>query len=172
MSILDILEDLAEDLTNTFRDINCGGCCAAAAIYSGYLRGLLPHSIVVFSSWPIQSMRETRELIVESGGDVGDLHEWNERGFNFSHVAINFTYEDREYIFDSDGLHEYIDGIDRWGRYQDDVLSYEEAITLGNSHGWNQMFDRDQLDTMSVVVGQYENKMIEALRGGFMGVAL
>jgi len=89
------------------------------------------------------SWKEGREL----SNNSLDNRDWNNNGFFFHHVVVQFSYEGQEYLFDSDQGPVLLSSFrNHWGRLAQGSLSPEEAVGLGDNEGaWSSYFHREQI---------------------------
>lgn len=138
--------------------INSGGCCVvAAAMAECFDRLGIPCDVVT----PVLPNGYDEEGLYVPACKarvnvqrVGDITDWKDNGLSLGHLAARFQYNNRVYIWDTDGL--YRNGV-RYGRWHDTTdehfgtgLTADEAYALAaNKKGWNSMFDRKFIPTLT-----------------------
>jgi hypothetical protein len=125
---------LRREINRKHPDINYGGCCVFAALLAPSLKKLGKVKIRVQDfDTDLDAIAYARERVKSN-----NVHEWNDQGVHFYHVAIELEYKGKKYHVDACGVSD----ATRFD-FLKDGLTFKEATELGNNPlGWNRSFNR------------------------------
>lgn len=155
------LRTLMKEVNKKIDDINCGGCCVAAAIIAEHLRTKnIPVKIVVLNDWgSSRSLTKIRKERQKANGNKQLLTngEWCRGGVSFDHVVVIMTWYGRQYVIDVESgcviKKKYLQ--DMGYKITSGQFTQKEAEYLANSSdGWNPWFDRGQIPRMYKIIKQ------------------
>ena len=154
--------------TQTYGDINLGGCGVMASIV-GEIMELwdIPVEVVTPSENDIGvSPKEARaRLQAEYWCENWTADDWDDNGLSRFHLAVRFALGGKLYTWDSDGLlcSNRFFGRRVCGRPAHaanypfgDGMTVQECIEISSTpDGWNSMFDRNQIPLMRELAYQH-----------------
>ena len=165
MRIIKRLERLAYALSESFPNLNSGGCCVAAAHIAYQLK--YRHNIEVGIRVEIWSDTSPCPNIEVARANIKDVihstpSEWNSNGIHFWHVLTEFVVKGVKYHFDSNGIaavdpdesgYEY--SAVSLVRLYPGILTVEEALLLASKQkGWNETFNRKDIPALMDVIAE------------------
>jgi hypothetical protein len=144
---------LKREIYRNHQDINAGGCCMFAALLARYLNKVGKARIRV-SDW---STDDNAILKARKNVRRNTVHDWNDHGVGFNHVAIEFEYKGDKFHIDAQG----ITGTRRFEFLKGELL-LKEATELGDcSKGWNRFFNRREIPAIKRRVQNYFKKHLK-----------
>jgi hypothetical protein len=161
MLLIDTLNNLGTEVNRRWPYINSGGCCVYAALVGAELlaRDVKVHVVVG------AHCAETADTLDITEGknhvqNIGDPHEWNAIGVYFNHVGLEFRIGKKWFQYDSDGVMPRIHIIDIYPKYLGYLTVDDAAALAASEEGWNCMFDRGHIPTLTKYVKSFMAKKI------------
>lgn len=157
-----LLERLGYLTNKKHPQLNSGGCCVYASRVAANLKQLkLRPRIIVAGIYQINRNEDIRTL--RDGHRHLTLKEWNDRSVFFSHVFVEFSWRDQQWLHDSDNtvIRARDQGyLGNWYFY-DGYLTVGEALLLAaDAAGWNEQFDRAQVPQVHAGIDRFfKNKI-------------
>lgn len=160
-TLIERLNALADDVSNTIERVNNGGCAVFAshvAYHLKYVRGV--KEVVVRagdydSHGGRLSVDAARKKVKKSNALPCD---WNSAGVFFSHVIVEFTYRKKKYHYDS---HSGVVSETRETHYGEYPLykggmTVEEGLAIASTPiGWNPTFNRKNIPRMIKLINKH-----------------
>jgi hypothetical protein len=149
---LEILSEQLQNIHNSFRWINAGGCGEFAKILGAKLRSEnIKFKYVLFSDSTHRSLLESIRNFNNAGDKVNKRNFRIDNDYGIAHIML---YHKGVFI-DSEGVHFDIKKT-RWGRdfKLSAIISQETLEKWCRQKTWNSMFDRGQLPNIKRKVKQ------------------
>lgn len=158
MDLHNELRTLAVTLDGKFRSINAGGCGVVASLVANYLRHLTPVTIKVRNE---ETKQKTDVVRLQLNNSL-DKMEWNQRGFYFHHIVVEFQHPrtKRTFVFDSHGVR---DAESYWRSGYAGELTFDEVTSFAKDPiGWCILFDRSNIPEMEKVINVFFRRLNNA----------
>lgn len=149
--VIAALEALSDEISSKIDKINRGGCCVFASMAYPHLKGMGLKPKIRVSDDPF-NRRKTLGNLRKKVEDTCVVTSWWRTGMRFWHVLNEIEIDGKAYFFDVYGVVEREDDTEPFcnGVVHRGQLTHDEAVKLAaNVRGWNQTFDRGQIDTMN-----------------------
>ena len=128
-----------------YPNLNRGGCGVVAAHIAKRLQHIFPTRVVVYNENPDIKVDNIRNKIKNTNSPT----QWEKKGFRWDHVYVEFDFENKTYLMDSDGIQVAKDTIDLTTRNYEFILHKSGYLTIDEicahaavSTNWNWAFDR------------------------------
>ncbi len=145
------IDTLLSDVKDKVPLINNGGCAVIAALLANYLTPVVDDIKVVSCGWSSMNSGDIDE--VRSNIRNNSVLEWNMQGIDFTHVWVEFKWKNRWYAVDACGIVSRSRMYKTWGKPYSGSFTIDEINELANqSHGWNPMFDRQNIPFIEVAM--------------------
>ena len=155
MNPLEELPKLIERLER-YQHINSGGCGVIATHVAKHLQHHVPVKIVVYNRFE-RDVKEVRARIK----NTRSMTEWNNAGMSFNHILIEFKYDGKTYLFDSEGVIPNKKRVEIFGynMQRSGYLTWEECAGISSRpHKWNWIFDRKQIPAIKKTIHRFFDK--------------
>jgi hypothetical protein len=145
MELLDKLSTLGARMNQRFPNLNRGGCAiyASAIIQALLMQGIEAYARVCNFNDHYTDRKRSVSYAQHHNEGLSTSTEWNLAGVCFDHVVVEFIYQGKKYLYDSDSLFSYRD--DFGGMHvTEGRLTRDEIIAIANDDegDWNKAFDR------------------------------
>ncbi len=146
MKLLAELTGLGNRMMERFPYLNCGGCAvyASAIVQALHTRGIEAYARVCnTTATKYWGNARTVEYAKQHNKGLSNSTDWNMAGVRFDHVVVEFVYEGKSYLYDSDWLINAGPTFDKMD-VMEGRLTKEEIIAIANDDegDWNKMFER------------------------------
>jgi hypothetical protein len=145
---LKVIETKLKVANDSIPFINCGGCASfAIELYDVFKKLGISSKIYVLSHDNHGVFKSALTDAIENNSV--ELQYFNKRGVYFNHVVV----EAAGYVYDSEGICPNIESMgESWQCNYIHEIDYELAKKLANSPGWNQMFNRDNIQKIREIL--------------------
>ena len=163
MQLNTLLKSLGKEIIRRYPYINCGGCCVYAAIITEELHKLNIPAGGIVTTWdtPEYVDIDTIRHRVKSNA----INEWRSKGVNFTHVGVEFTYNNRKYHYDSEGCNLASKKFREYKVYNGRLQLQEMKELTQRQRGWNTRFLRKDIPAIRKFVKFYFNMHKDKING-------
>jgi len=143
------LDRLMEEVRNKFHWVNYGGCGSVAAIIGNLLQSKYEIRIALHGrTRPMSSFDEIRDK-VRGNTDHESINNWYDYGVDFGHVWVEFRYRKKWYAIDAGDCVPVEEFPGHSIKYEGYMTLEDVEILAENPEGWNDMFNREQILSVS-----------------------
>lgn len=150
------LKKLGQRVNRHYPTVNSGGCGVYASLVSQQLRqlGLRPR-VLVAGYEEIWFLNDIRTVMKDQKNPT--LDALNNRGIYVGHLFIQFNWQGKTWIHDTDHTIDNFKGprLKQWVFYKGHLTVGEVTSMAASTTGWNESFDRDQIPFLESRVDRF-----------------